>query len=198
VDKSGTSGLVSIGADGAANTTFVMETASAGTEFQISSLSTGTYFNSHNNFYFRETPGNDITFRVETDGDVFFHDNAGAQGAKWNAAQSELYINSVTDQGAYNLQVEGDAYLDDQLIATDHKQYGNEASSTDGSGDITVTFGTAFSVAPAVVIITSNDATPYIHTVTAKTTTTFTVRIYDTGGSAVTSTAMDFDWLAIR
>lgn len=85
-----------------------------------------------------------------------------------------------------------------QVVATDHKQYGNTATSTNGSGDITVTFGTAFTASPSSITITSRGTTPYIFNVTARGTSSFTVRVFDTSGAAVLSTAMDFDWIAIR
>lgn len=110
----------------------------------------------------------------------------------------EVLIGEMTDKGAYDLQVDSSAYIGGQIVAPDHKQYGNTATSTDGSGDITVTFGTAFTASPSSITITSRGTTPYIFNVTARGTSSFTVRVFDTSGAAVLSTAMDFDWVAIR
>lgn len=80
----------------------------------------------------------------------------------------------------------------------DDKEYGNEASSTDGSGDIVVTFPTAFAAAPSTIVVTGRGTTAYIYNVTARDATSFTVRVFNDAGAAVLSTAMDFDWIAIR
>lgn len=75
---------------------------------------------------------------------------------------------------------------------------GNKTGSTDGSGDIITTFTEIFSSSPSSIIITPRGTTPYVFNVTARTTTNFTVRVFDMAGAAVLSTAVDFDWTATK
>jgi len=79
--------------------------------------------------------------------------------------------------------------IEDQLITS-----GNVSTSTDGSGDITVTHNLPDATFSAVV--TPTGTTPYVVTVHNKTATTFDVRFFDTAGAAVVSTAVTFDWIA--
>lgn len=76
-------------------------------------------------------------------------------------------------------------------------QNGTSSAATDGSGDVVITFDTAFTAAPTSVVITAGD-TPYFFAVQSKTASGFTVRIYDTSGAAVLTTAVDFDWIAMK
>ncbi len=72
---------------------------------------------------------------------------------------------------------------------------GAQASVPDGSGDIVVTHNMQKS--PHVVLCQLTETNNYTLAVHARSTTTFTVRVYDADtGSAVTSGTVDFDWLA--
>ncbi len=73
-------------------------------------------------------------------------------------------------------------------------EFGSESTTTDGSGDVTVTFANSYSSAP-IIIVTSQTAGHH-YAVTASTTTTFTVRVSDGADSALTSTSVDFNWMA--
>lgn len=67
------------------------------------------------------------------------------------------------------------------------------STSTDGSGDVTVTHG--MGTTPTAVLVTPTGTTPWIVSVHTIGATTFTVRFYDAAGAAVTSTAVTATWL---
>lgn len=71
----------------------------------------------------------------------------------------------------------------------------NVATITTAATGVTVTFATAFSVAPKVVVTPVSAGAPLVPMLTATPTTTgFTVKLYDLSGNAVTGTVI---WTAI-
>ena len=74
-------------------------------------------------------------------------------------------------------------------------EYSNQSSLTNASGDIT--FSHSLGVLPTVVLIQGETQYPRTYQVTAKTTTSVTVRVYD-GGIALASTSATFGWIAIE
>ena len=89
--------------------------------------------------------------------------------------------NSVADQ------------LNDLPVSMD---WGMAGGTTDGSGDLSVTFTTSFSADPVVVvtqqIVSSSDRSVYVH---AKTTSGFKVR-FIAGGSPDTGASRTVNWVA--
>lgn len=97
---------------------------------------------------------------------------------------------TLTGTPAYSVSVNSSG----RLIEVPEK-WASVSTSTDGSGDITVTHGVG--TTPTVVMTSVTGTTPYFITVTAKGATTFTVRFFAAAtGLAVASTAVTFDWLA--
>ena len=70
---------------------------------------------------------------------------------------------------------------------------GTISTSTDGSGDVTVTHG--MGTTPTVVLVTPTGTTAWICTVHTIGATTFKVRFFDAAGAAVTTTAVTASWL---
>lgn len=70
---------------------------------------------------------------------------------------------------------------------------GAVSTSTDGSGDVTVTHGLGGT--PDNIQVTITGTTPYVATVHTIGGTTFKVRIFDMAGAAVASTAVTFHWV---
>lgn len=70
------------------------------------------------------------------------------------------------------------------------------SGTTDGSGDLTVTH--FFTTTPDGMTVSPSGTTPYILTVHSCNTSTCKVRVFDTSGTAVTSTAVDINWTATR
>lgn len=105
-----------------------------------------------------------------------------------------LFHLDTTQTGKWSLTMEGDT------IKYRAENQGAISTSTDGSGDVTVTHalttyaGTA--IAPLTVQVTPTGTTPWIISVHTIGTTTFKVRFYDATGAAVTSTAVTATWLA--
>lgn len=123
-----------------------------------------------------------------------YRDSAGA-GINFYGSLNGAYHSFVF---FHNKSEIGRIIYDGTLSFPKNNQQGNISTSTNGSGDITVTFSTAFASAPTAINITSRGTTPYVYNVTARTTTNFTVRVFDMTGAAVSSTAIDFDWTAIK
>lgn len=67
------------------------------------------------------------------------------------------------------------------------------STSTDGSGDVTVTH--SMGTTPTAVLVTPTGTTAWIVSVHTIGATTFKVRFYDAAGAAVTSTAVTATWL---
>lgn len=67
-------------------------------------------------------------------------------------------------------------------------------ATTDGSGLLVITHSLA--ATPVVVVPTYVGNNPYTITVTAKGATTFTVKVWDSSGTAVASTSVTIDWFA--
>lgn len=70
----------------------------------------------------------------------------------------------------------------------------NASATTSGTGSVTVSH--SLGVAPSVTI-TNSSATPYLISISSVTTTNFTFFVYDTIGSSVNSTAINFDYQLI-
>lgn len=70
----------------------------------------------------------------------------------------------------------------------------NASATTSGTGSVTVSH--SLGVAPSVTI-TNSSATPYLISISSVTTTNFTFFVYDTSGSSVNSTAINFDYQLI-
>jgi len=70
----------------------------------------------------------------------------------------------------------------------------NESATTSGAGSITVSH--SLEVIPSVTLQNAS-ATPYLFSVSSVTTTDFTFFVYDTSGSAVASTSINFDYQLI-
>lgn len=76
-------------------------------------------------------------------------------------------------------------------------QSGSESETTDANGDVAITFGNAFDSTPVVTATRKGTATTARHvTVTATSTTGFTVRSFDNTGAAEASTGVTFEWVA--
>lgn len=70
---------------------------------------------------------------------------------------------------------------------------GSVSTTTDGSGDVTVTHGLGGT--PDNIQVTITGTTPYVATVHTIGATQFKVRIFDMAGAAVTSTSVSFHWV---
>lgn len=84
----------------------------------------------------------------------------------------------------------------EERVSTKNRQAGESSGTTDGSGEFSVTFPTAFAATPTVVAIprTSQDRFVVIRSVS---TTGFTVAYYDLSAAALqTSTAINVNWIA--
>lgn len=81
-----------------------------------------------------------------------------------------------------------------KIYPTSQNNTGQVSGSTDGSGDIVVS--TTMPDATFSVNVVVAGTTPYIITAHTKTTSGFTLRVFDAAGVAVTSTAVTIDWEA--
>lgn len=87
-------------------------------------------------------------------------------------------------------------YMEGDTIKYRVENSGSISTSTDGSGDVVVTHGLGYTPKDVVIQPTG---TIYSYSVTAKTSTTFTVRVYNVVAgayAALLSTAVTFDWRA--
>ena len=76
-------------------------------------------------------------------------------------------------------------------------QSDTESATTDANGDISVTFDEAFTTTPEVVVSFVNSSTLVnIVVIRARSSTGFTVRIYNTSATAVASQTRAFSWIA--
>lgn len=75
-------------------------------------------------------------------------------------------------------------------------QYGEESGTTDGSGELTVTFPTAFASTP-VVVATARTSLDRFVVLRSVSTTGFTVAYYDlSAAGTATSASIIVDWVA--
>ncbi len=122
-----------------------------------------------------------------TDGQVLtYFDNAGSRDVRYRSLVGQGGI-SVSVAGS-NINISGTS-----LQSTD--QSGSVSTTADGSGDVTVTFGTAHSTTPVVMVQATGSRVEYI--IQSKSTTNFVVRAFDTeADTALVSTAVTFDWIS--
>ena len=104
-----------------------------------------------------------------------------------NRTTTQLLNRLATTTGTQVLTMESDT------IKYRIENFGAISTSTDGSGDVTVTHG--MGTTPTVVLVTPTGTTAWICTVHTIGATTFKVRFFDAAGAAVTSTAVTASWL---
>ena len=99
----------------------------------------------------------------------------------------EVYRLNASTTGTKVLTMEADT------VKYRVENIGAISTSTDGSGDVTVTHG--MGTTPTAVLVTPTGTTPWIVSVHTIGATTFKVRFYDAAGAAVTTTAVTATWL---
>ncbi len=83
-------------------------------------------------------------------------------------------------------------------VSKERVQAGQRSGTTDGSGDITVTLPTAYENSTYYVTCTGVGTATRIYNVqTGQTSSTFTVRVFNDAGAAVTSASVLFNWIAV-
>ena len=102
-------------------------------------------------------------------------------------ATTQIVNRLATTTGTQVLTMEGDT------LKYRIENFGAISTSTDGSGDVTVTHG--MGTTPTAVLVTPTGTTAWIVSVHTIGATTFKVRFYDAAGAAVTSTAVTATWL---
>ncbi len=102
----------------------------------------------------------------------------------------KVRIQSLPDS-LFRYEVRADA--NGRLARQEGAVVGAISTSTDGSGDITVTHG--MGTTPTAVLVTPTGTTAWIVSVHTIGATTFKVRFYDAAGAAVLSTAVTATWL---
>ena len=112
------------------------------------------------------------------------------------APTSNLDINGkvrmrILPDSLYAYEVRADA--NGRLTRASGSFIGAISTSTDGSGDVTVTHG--MGTTPTAVLVTPTGTTAWIVSVHTIGATTFKVRFFDAAGAAVTSTAVTATWL---
>ena len=144
--------------------------------------SNGSVVGTTGNIYiqlYRDHEGQDSSASIRTM-QVF---RAGASGrTNW-----EVYRLNASTTGMKVLTME------DDTVKYRVENIGAISTTTDGSGDVTVTHG--MGATPTVVLVTPTGTTPWIVSVHTIGATTFKVRFYDAAGAAVTTTAVTATWL---
>lgn len=105
-------------------------------------------------------------------------------------------IGTIAEDNTETRVLTHDGTSDEVGYRTINESYaGYESSSTDANGDVTVTIGSTMPDATYVALVQPEDASGNEITavVTAKTTTTFTVRLFN-AGTAINTTAVTFGW----
>ena len=102
-------------------------------------------------------------------------------------ATTQIVNRLATTTGTQVLTMEGDT------LKYRVENFGAISTSTDGSGDVTVTHG--MGTTPTAVLVTPTGTTAWIVSVHTIGATTFKVRFYDAAGAAVTTTAVTATWL---
>ena len=123
-----------------------------------------------------------------------FYSYVTIPAASWNNLKKDVHLKNLQSIKFYKKSTKLYVISDESIDSVS----GSISTNSDTSGDVVVTFSEAFSAAPTTINITSRGTTPYVYNVTARTTTNFTVRVFDMTGAAVLSTAVDFDWQAIK
>jgi len=96
-----------------------------------------------------------------------------------SAADTTIFVAAATGGGKFLTSSPSSPYAG----WSDPSPYKLQVGSTSGTGSFTVTFTTAFDVAPIVTATASASATPTIITVTSVSTTGFTVKVWDQSGT---------------
>ena len=96
-----------------------------------------------------------------------------------SAADTTIFVAAATGGGKFLTSSPTSPYAG----WSDPSPYKLQVGSTSGTGSFTVTFTTAFDVAPIVTATASASATPTIITVTSVSTTGFTVKVWDQSGT---------------
>lgn len=121
--------------------------------------------------------------------------NAGIATCITSSNSNKIALSGLIDIGTHTATT---AFLGGDLSSYNWPNVANSAQAggtTNASGEVTVTHELGF--VPNVINITSLTAYQFVLVVTAKTTTTFTVRAYTSNtGSAATSAAIAFSWQA--
>ena len=102
-------------------------------------------------------------------------------------ATTQIVNRLATTTGTQVLTMEGDT------LKYRVENFGAISTTTDGSGDVTVTHG--MGTTPTAVLVTPTGTTAWIVSVHTIGATTFKVRFYDAAGAAVTTTAVTATWL---
>jgi len=96
-----------------------------------------------------------------------------------SAADTTIFVAAATGGGKFLTSSPSSPYAG----WSDPTPFKLQVGSTSGTGSFTVTFTTAFDVAPIVTATASASATPTIITVTSVSTTGFTVKVWDQSGT---------------
>jgi len=96
-----------------------------------------------------------------------------------SAADTTIFVAAATGGGKFLTSSPTSPYAG----WSDPSPYKLQVGSTSGTGSFTVTFTTAFDVAPIVTATASAASTPTIITVTSVSTTGFTVKVWDQSGT---------------
>lgn len=144
-------------------------------------LATTTTTGNTGNIFIQTYEDNDSTAATTLRTHMVFSSDLGS----WPTTQ--LLQRRATTTGIQELTMESDT------IKYRISNIGAISTSTDGSGDVTVTHG--MGTTPTAVLVTPTGTTPWIVSVHTIGGTTFKVRFYDAAGAAVTSTAVTATWL---
>lgn len=144
-------------------------------------LATTTTAGNTGNIFIQTYEDNDSTAATTLRTHMVFSSDLGS----WPTTQ--LLQRRATTTGIQELTMESDT------IKYRISNIGAISTSTDGSGDVTVTHG--MGTTPTAVLVTPTGTTAWIVSVHTIGATTFKVRFYDAAGAAVTSTAVTATWL---
>jgi hypothetical protein len=173
-----------------------------GNQASMSFTPNGTYFSSGLN-YFESTCGtcsetDDILSFVLTGlGRAKIKDQRSFSGGNaWGLEYGEaLPLVKTNDLSLINSRAVKDLIRDS--IGTTRKMFGYSGSTTattSGTGTVTITHGVG--TTPVVTTATYIGNNAYTVTITAKTSTTFTAKVWNDSGASVNSTSVTIDWYA--
>lgn len=107
-------------------------------------------------------------------------------------------LNDARNYGYYTKDQSSNIVLDNRAIPDIystkimHGETGNTTGTTDGSGLLTISH--SLGLTPVSAIATYQGDNPWYVTVTVKTSTDFTIKVWDDTGAPVASTAVDISW----
>lgn len=108
-----------------------------------------------------------------------------------------VYFDSSNAEGKLEDQDNRQFIRTQDNFSNPHIIQGNETGgTTDGNGDLTISYGDTFAAAPYVVAIIRSSIGRYVSLNGAPGTSSFRVRVYSSDGTAVTNSNVDIHWIA--